>query len=63
MKLNTFYVFRCLIPLTQFLQRISNKSHFELPHSALDNGVPRLFVVCAGPMILVNVNSLQMCVG
>ena len=41
----------CLYSL--FLQKLSNKSHFELPHSALDNGVPRLFVVCAGPMILV----------
>lgn len=44
--------------ISQVLQNISNKSHFDLPHSALDNGVPRIISVSAGPMVLVPVEFL-----
>ena len=44
--------------ISQLLQKVSNKRHFELPHSALDNGVSRIFLVCAGPMVLVPVEFL-----
>ena len=44
--------------ISQLLQKVSNRRHFELPHSALDNGVSRIFLVCAGPMVLVPVEFL-----
>ena len=40
-------------------QLLQNISHFELPHSALDNGISRIFFACAGPVVLVLVEFLM----
>ena len=45
--------------ISQFLQKSCNKIHFRLPHSALDNGVSRILLVCAGPKVLVPVEFLM----
>ena len=44
--------------ISQFLQKCNNKDHFQLPHSALDSGVPRILLVCAGPQVLVPVHYI-----
>lgn len=44
--------------ISQLLQQTSNRSHFELPHNALDYGIPRIALVHAGPKVLVPVNCL-----
>lgn len=44
--------------ILQLLQQASNKSHFELPHNALDYGIPRIALVHTGPKVLVPVNCL-----
>ena len=55
---SVFGSFKVYAYISQLLQKSSNKSHFELPHSALDSGVPRIFLVSAGPMVLVPVQFL-----
>ena len=50
--------FKVYAYVTQLLQRTTNKRHFELPHSALDSGVSRIFSVSAGQMVLVPVQFL-----
>ena len=65
-KSNIFCVYLYLVLLkyiyayiSQLLQKVSNKRRFELPHSALDNGVSQIFLVCARPMVLVPVEFLR----
>ena len=36
----------------------NNRTHFNLPHSALDYNLARIVPVCAGNQILVDVNHL-----
>ena len=50
--------FKVYAYVTQLLRRTTNKRHFELPHSALDSGVSRIFSVSAGQMVLVPVQFL-----
>ena len=45
--------------ISQFLQKSSNKSHFGLPHSALDHSASRILLVSSGPKVLVPVEFLM----
>lgn len=50
--------YRVFAYVLQLLQKRSSRSHFNLPHSALDYGFPRIILVQNGSRVLVPVNFL-----
>ena len=56
---SVFDSFKVYAYISQLFQKITNRRHFELPNSVLDNGVSRIFLVCTGPMVLVPVECLM----